>query len=212
MVKYNCAMRKSSTPCHEARSSKKNDCRRCVVMLGLMLVALPGLTSCMKFIYGTTASSTAVAIKHLQIGITAFEMDSAHFPIPKSDWHGPDVSLRTRGPIVPALLGQDATLNPKDVKFIDFPNAVAHKNGLWQDGAEWVISDQWGEPYYIVLDTNGDGKIANPEFGAEQSDAEYAKRCRMLPPPATLPLKVLIYSSGPDRDPKTWEDNVCSWR
>lgn len=191
-------MSASTTASHEARGSKKNDCRRFAIILGLLLVALPGLTSCMKFIYGTTASSTAVAIKHLQIGITAFEMDSAHFPIPKSDWHGPDVSLRTRGPIVPALLGQDRALNPKDVKFIDFPNAVDHKNGLWQDGAEWVLSDRWGEPYYIVLDTNGDGKIANPEFGAEH-------------PPEALPLKVLIYSSGPDRDPKTWKDNVCSW-
>lgn len=168
-------------------------------MLGLMLVTLAGLTSCMKFFHGTMVSPTAVAIKQLKEGITAFEIDSAHFPIPKSDWHGPDVSLRTRGPIVPALLGQDATLNPKDVKFIDFPNAVAHKNGLWQDGAEWVLSDRWGEPYYIVLDTNKDGRIANPEGGSENQ-------------PAMLLAEVLIYSSGPDRDPKTWHDNVCSWR
>lgn len=188
-----------------------NDYRRFAVIIGLLLVALPELTSCNKFFHGNTKSPTAAAIKQLKDGITVFEMDSAHFPIPEPGWHGPDVSLRSRGPIVPALLGQDATLNPKDVKFIDFPNAVAHKNGLWQDGAEWVISDLWGEPYYIALDTNGDGKIANPEFGADQSDAEYAKRCRMLPPPATLPLKVIIYSSGPDRDPKTWKDNVCSW-
>jgi hypothetical protein len=205
-------MRESTTACHEARGSKKNDCRWRAVMLGLLLVTLPGLTSCMKFFHGTTVSPTAVAIKQLKDGITAFEMDSAHFPIPKSDWHGPDVSLRTRGPLVSALLGQDATLNPKDVKFIDFPAAKDRKSGLWQDGAEWVLSDLWGEPYYIALDTNKDGVIGNPEFGADQSDAEYAKQCRMLPPPATLPQKVLIYSSGPDRDPKTWKDNLCSWQ
>ena len=184
---------------HETRNAKRNDCRSFALIIGLLLVALPGLTSCFKVLHITTVSSTASAIKQLKIGITAFEIDSAHFPIPESDWHGPDVSLRTRGPIVPALLGQDAMLNPKDIKFIDFPNAVARKDGLWQDGAEWVLSDRWGEPYYIILDTNGDGKIANPEFGAEHQ-------------PATLPLRVLIYSSGPDRDPKTWKDNVCSWR
>lgn len=205
-------MRKSTTASHEARGSKMNDRRSFAIMLGLLLVALPGLTSCMKFIQGNTKSPTASAIKHLKIGITAFEIDSAHFPIPESDWHGPDVSLRTRGPILPALLGQDPTLNPKDVKFIDFPNAVAHKNGLWQDGSEWVLSDLWGEPYYIQLDTSGDAKLGNPEFGADQSDSDYAKRCQVNPPPATLPLRVLIYSSGPDRDPKTWSDNVCSWR
>ena len=192
-------MSESTTPYHDLHNPTINDCRRFAAIIGLMLVALPGLTSCMKFFHGNTKSPTAAAIKQLKDGITAFEIDSAHFPIPKSDWHGPDVSLRTRGPIVPALLGQDATLNPKDIKFIDFPNAVAHKNGLWQDGAEWVLSDLWGEPYYIVLDTNGDGKIDNPEVGSEHL-------------PAMLPLEIIIYSSGPDRDPKTWKDNVCSWR
>lgn len=176
-----------------------NDCRRLAVIFGLLLVALPGLTSCMKFIQGNTKSPTAAAIKQLKDGIIAFEIDSAHFPIPKPDWQGPDVSLRTRGPIVPALLGQDATLNPKDVKFIDVPNAVAHKNGLWQDGAEWVISDLWGEPYHVVLDTNKDGVIGDPEVKEEHLST-------------ILQQRVLIYSSGPDRDPKTWEDNVCSWR
>lgn len=192
-------MRESTTPHHETRAAKKNDYRRFAIILSLMLVALPGLTSCMKFLHVTTVSPTAAAIKQLKIGITAFEIDSAHFPIPKSDWHGPDVSLRTRGPIVPALLGQDPTLNPKDIKFIDFPNAVAHKNGFWQDGTEWVLSDLWGEPYYVVLDTNKDGVIGDPEVVEEHLSA-------------ILPQRVLIYSSGPDRDPRTWQDNVCSWR
>ena len=191
-------MRESTTPSHETRPVKKNDCRRFAVMLALMLVALAGLTSCMKFFHVTTLSPTAAAIKHLKVGISAFEIDSAHFPIPESDWHDPDVSLRSRGLIVPALLGQDGTLNPKDIKFIDFPNAVAHKNGLWQDGAEWVLSDRWGEPFYIVLDTNGNGVTGNPEVKEEHLSE-------------ILPQRVLIYSSGPDRDPKTWEDNVCSW-
>ncbi len=188
-----------------------NYCRRFAVMIGIILVALPGLTSCMKYFHETTVSSTAAAIKHLKIGITAFEVDYAHFPIPASDWHGPDVSLRTRGLILPALLGQDATLNPRDIKFIDFPNAVDHKSGFWQDGAEWVLSDPWGEPYFIVLDTNKDGTVANPEFGADQSNPDYAAKCKTNPPPATLPLNALVYSSGPDRDPKTWLDNICSW-
>jgi hypothetical protein len=78
-------MRESTTASHEARGSKKNDCRWFVVIFGLLLVALPGLTSCMKLFHGTTVSPTAAAIKQLKEGITAFEMDSAHFPIPKSD-------------------------------------------------------------------------------------------------------------------------------
>ena len=65
--------------------------------------------------------------------------------------------------------------------------------------AEIVYQDRWGEPYYIVLDTNKDGVIGNPEVKDELLSE-------------ILPHRVLIYSSGPDRDPKTWKDNVCSWR
>jgi len=74
-----------------------------------------------------------------------------------------------------------------------------HKNGLWQDGEEWVLSDLWGEPYYIVLDTNEDNMIANPNLGAAKSLSQ-------------IPARIIIYSSGKDRDPKTWHDNICSWR
>ena len=151
-------------------------------------------------------------LKDIKYALLSYELDYRHFPLPAPERHGADVSLRSRGPMLSVLMGEDATLNPSGIKFIDFPAAKNRKDGLWKDGAEKVLSDLWGDPYYIVLDTNKDGLIANPEFGADQSDAEYAKRCRTNPPPATLPLKVLIFSSGPDRDPKTWKDNVCSWR
>jgi len=43
------------------------------------------------------------------------------------------------------------------------------------------------------------GKIANPETKAKHM-------------PTMLPVDIILYSSGPDLDPKTWQDNVCSWR
>ena len=84
--------------------------------------------------------------------------------------------------------------------------------GLWLDGSDWVLTDRWGEPYYIVLDTNRDGTLTNPEFGAAVLDTNYAKRVESEPPPAELKDIVAIYSSGADRDPKTWHDNITSWR
>jgi hypothetical protein len=59
---------------------------------------------------------------------------------------------------------------------------------------------------------NENNVITNPEFGADQSNPDYAKNYQNYPPSATLPATVIIYSSGPDRDPKTWHDNICSWR
>lgn len=154
------------------------------------------------FIRDTSGFKSRVrrSVRDLEMALGLYKADYNCFPPPATSDPNLDLALRSRGPMLQALIDGDAGgLSPRKIKYLDLPMARNHKNGLWQDGAEWVLSDLWGEPYYIVLDTNGDGKIANPEFGAEHQ-------------PATLPVRVLIYSSGPDRDPKTWEDNVCSWR
>ena len=141
-----------------------------------------------------------VVVKDLKNALDAYKLDYNRFPLPATSATNLDLSLRSRGPMLTSLLGEETGgFNPKQFKYIALPVARNRKDGLWQDGAEWVLSDRWGEPYYIVLDTNKDGRIANPEGGSENQ-------------PAMLQAEVLIYSSGPDRDPKTWHDNVCSWR
>lgn len=206
-------MSESTTPYHDPLSLRKNGCLWVLVIVGSIagVIILPwGIQ--IFFHKGHKELQPGTILKDIKYALLSYELDYQHFPLPAPERHGPDVSLRSRGPMLTALIGEDAALNPSGIKFIDFPAAKNRKDGLWKDGAEKVLSDLWGEPYYIVLDTNKDGLIANPEFGADQSDSAYAKRCRANPPPATLPLKVLIFSSGPDRDPKTWKDNVCSWR
>lgn len=207
-------MSESTTPCHDPLSLKKNGCLWVsVIFAAVMALGAPVLQSLIAAFHPTEKKILPQTIlKDIKYAILSYELDYHHFPIPASDRHGPDVSIRSRGFLLTALIGEEAALNPSGIKFIDFPTAKNRKDGLWMDGAERVLSDLWGEPYYIVLDTNKDGLIANPEFGADQSDSAYAKSCQTNPPPATLPLKVLLYSSGPDRDPKTWKDNVCSWR
>lgn len=151
--------------------------------------------------------------KDLQYAIANYKVDHNHFPIPGKTTPTSDFILRTRGAFLQALLGENAAgLNPKEIKYIDLPMAQDRKRGLWQDGDEWVLSDSYGEPFYLVFDTTSDGKIANPEFGADLSDADYAEYCKKHPPPAELKADVLVYSSGKDRDPKTWHDNIRPWR
>ncbi|WP_395747602.1 hypothetical protein [Prosthecobacter sp.] len=200
------------TPYHDPLDLKKNGCLWLLVIAGTIagVIMLPqGLE--IFFGKGHKKLHPQTIFKAIAGAVASYETEYGHFPIPESDWHGPDVSLRTRGPVVPALLGKEGPLNPKSIKFIDFPQATDRKGGQWQDGAEWVISDAWGEPYYITLDTNGDGRIANPECAADRSDPEYRKR-EKFPSPAELPLTIIVYSAGKDRDPKTWHDNPCSWR
>lgn len=139
-------------------------------------------------------------VKDLKLVLELYKLDYNRFPLPATIATDLDVSLRSRGLMLQALCGGEAGgLNSKKIRYMEPPMAKNRKDGLRQDGAEWVLSDLWGEPYYVILDTNGDGKLATPDSDAAQIEPEILG-------------DVLIYSSGPDRDPKTWEDNVCSWR
>lgn len=66
-------------------------------------------------------------IKDIQYAILSYELDYHHFPIPASGRYGPDVSTRSRGPMLSALMGEDAALNPSGIKFIDFTSAKTAK-------------------------------------------------------------------------------------
>jgi hypothetical protein len=192
-------MSNSTTRYHDPLNLKKNGCVRNLVILGIIAggLMLWGIQYITKNAHKLPLPQ--IVIKDIRMALSSYELDYGHYPIPEADWHGPDVSIRSRGPMLTALNGSNATLNPKTIKFTNFPAAKDRKFGLWQDGGEWVLSDPWGEPYYITLDTNKDGKVANPEPRGENIPAMFA-------------TAIILYSSGPDRDPKTWEDNVCSWR
>lgn len=200
---------------HDPLNLKKNGYLWVLVIVGTIggIVMLPQVIMSL-FGKGHKKVQVGTILKDIRVAITAYEIDSAHYPIPESEWHGPDVTHRTRGLMVSALLGsaEGKVLNPKEIKFIDFPAAKDRKDGLWKDGEEWVLSDRWGEPYYVILDTDKDDQVPNPEYGAQYSDPKRAEFNQKFPPPKLLPLPVALYSSGPDRDPKTWDDNVCSWR
>lgn len=138
-------------------------------------------------------------MKDLTIATGNFRTEYNRFPLPAPIDETKDMFLRSKGAMFAALLGQDDKLNPRKIKFADLPLAKDQKNGLLEENKEWVLVDRWGEMYYLGLDTNGDNRIDNPEPEGPKA-------------PAFLNTSMMVYSSGPDRDPKTWEDNVCSWR
>jgi len=148
----------------------------------------------------------------LKVSIPSYKVDYDRYPILGEIPTNRDLALRSRGPMLQVLNGKNiGGLNPKEIKFTDLPMAKDRTSGLWQDGEEWVLCDQWGEPFYIVLDTNGDGKIANPMLEAfpPGSNGSYGGQTRL---PIELPASAIVYSSGPDRNPKTWKDNRYSWQ
>jgi hypothetical protein len=173
-------------------------------LLALFAAAIAVLIARFFWVPGLAArelrpTQAVYVISELRMAILSYQVDYNHFPIPESASRSTDAAIRSSGPLLPALVGKEATaLNPRFIKFYDGPFDSDSEYGLWHDGNEWVLRDRWGEAYYLMLDTNDDNKIANPDPAAAQTAPEISE-------------SVLIYSAGPDRDPKTWQDNVCSW-
>lgn len=209
----------SDEPPSTSIKARRSGCQRLVLIVGgLIALAVVAIISFAVY-YSFHIESEKFhrrnrpLMKDLRIALMSYKSDYKRLPLPATSAPDLDLSLRSRGPMLPALLGEEAGgLNPKKIKFIDLPTAKNSKFGLLKDGEEWVLNDTWGEPYFLVLDTNSDGKVANPEYGADQSDPGYAKLYKNRAVPPELPVETLIYSSGPDRDPRTWKDNVCSWQ
>ena len=165
-------------------------------------------------------------IKDLRISIGAYQAEYNRYPINSSllsgSSGGQDIQqLLTdeNSGIVTALTAISAgssggagagtnNLNPKDIKFIDLPIAKNGKFGLANPTPPYKLVDLWGMPYVVLLDTNGDKQVNNPDLN--NSDPTIAQNT-VSPPPKMLPTEVAIYSWGQDRIPMT-KDDVVSWR
>ncbi|WP_395737492.1 type II secretion system protein [Prosthecobacter sp.] len=99
-------------------------------------------------------------------------------------------------------------LNPKDIKFIDLPIAKNGMFGLVNAQPPYKLVDLWGTVYYVLLDTNGDKQVANPDLN--NSDPRISSNA-ISPPPKMLPVEIAVYSWGQDKQQQT-EDDVVSWR
>ncbi|TDU72764.1 hypothetical protein EI77_01229 [Prosthecobacter fusiformis] len=149
--------------------------------------------------YGTEGySKTRSALMKIGNAIGSYQSEYKKFPLP-DPYPKKDVSLRTEGAWMAALVGTDITLNPKGFKFLEMPAAENGKSGVYQDKDEWVVTDLWGEKYYVVLDVDLDRIISNPEPLPNDAGDE-------------VNYSIMIYSSGADRNPDTWGDNIGNWR
>jgi len=169
-----------------------------------------------------------VVLKDLRSAITSYQVDYNRWPVNPSllsaASSGQDVqALPTdeNSGIVGALTtltssssgaagggGGSVNLNPKGIKFIDLPIAKNGKFGLVNAQPPYKLVDLWGTVYYVLLDTNGDLQVANPDL--TNSDPKISANA-ISPPPKMLPLEVAIYSWGQDLKSQT-PDDVVSWR
>ncbi|HAL71025.1 MAG TPA: hypothetical protein DCP71_04550 [Verrucomicrobiales bacterium] len=136
--------------------------------------------------------------------VELFRREYDRFPV-LGDSNAQDSELRSDGAFVAALLGRSETLNPKKQPFYKPSLAKNSMNGLQDlsggasdDPADLSVLDAFGERYYVLLDLDGDGRLLDPQSRGTDN-------------PIYLKTSTAIYSSGPDRDPTTWRDNITSW-
>lgn len=146
-------------------------------------------------------------MRMLRVNLGHFRTEYNHWPDEPSLAQSESIPVRVRGNFLQALLGTTRD-NPRGIIFAEFRTASPGISGLADEGEATALHDAWGTCYYLMADTNGDSHIPNPEhFPDAIIDPKLQRRS-----PAALPASSLLFSAGPDRDPKTWADNITSWR
>lgn len=185
-----------------------------VITIIAILASLAG-AQIIKVIDDGNRVKVVALMMELKTGINAYQLDYTRFPIDSSSasGNGEDVAeLLTDGsnPLVDALMGiPPATkggtdLNPKRTPFSTFPTAKNDRHGLVGTTRPYKLNDMWGQPYRILLDTNGDNQVKNPD--TTNADPKISQNQA-----AHLATKVAVYSSGKDKTPHT-ADDIVSWR
>lgn len=180
----------------------------------LVVITIIGILASIAFPVTTAVMEKArrvkalAVIKDLQVGIKGYLTEYNHYPSETTD---NDEKVETSsGSLIPVLLGSEseATLNGRGIKFVDLPIGRNGKGGLVGESADnYQLLDEWGEPYTVIMDTNSDEKVENPDV--ENQDSKISSQAS-----PELPVGVAIYSLGPNGPKKKSLDgkSVTSWR
>ncbi len=167
-------------------------------------------------------------INDLRIAISSYQVDYNRYPVNPSQLAGSsggadiqEMLTDENSGIITALMGSSTSssggggaasgttnLNPRNIKFIDLRVAKNGVFGLVNAQPPYKLVDLWAQPYRVLLDTNGDKQVANPDIG--NSDPKISQN-QISPVPPMLPTEIAVYSFGKDRKKQT-KDDVVSWR
>ncbi len=154
-------------------------------------------------------------VMELKNGIDLYHTEYNRFPLDSSSTgaNGEDVGeLLTDGsnPLVDAIMGIPPAssgtpdLNPKRMPFAQFPPAHNERHGLVGAARPYKLNDMYGQPYHILLDTNGDNQVKNPDVLNTDPKISQGQAAHLV-------AKIAVYSCGRDQVPCT-ADDVTSWR
>jgi len=184
-----------------------------VVVTIIAILASLVATQVTKAIDHANHTKTLTLAMNLKDGINAYLLDYNRFPLDESPGNGdqdaPEVRTDGSNSLVEALTGVppmtgNRDLSPKRIQYAEFPQAKSDRHGLVGSVRPFKLTDMWGQPFRILLDTNGDNQVKNPDLA--NSDARIAQNQA-----EHLAMKIAVYSSGKDKIPQT-ADDITTWR
>jgi len=172
------------------------------VLSGLSTVAVQGLARSAK-----KNESKSIATAFMS-ALDRYHAEYGSFPPPiektSDDWDADTILLSTDTNVMPLLLaellGEDADVNHKEIRFLDLDDAKAGKSGIVRDssGVAEALTDAYGEAFNIVFnsDYEPDG-IAIPSGYRDEGNL--------------VKTRAMIYNAGRDATAGNTDD-VCSWQ
>lgn len=110
--------------------------------------------------------------------------------------------------LIAILMGESSgqnSLNPRGIVFLNANTAKNNRGGIIDSGgAQISLVDQWGNPYYVVMDGNYDNKVANPDIQSQDQTISQGA-------PPQLRTRAAVFCLGPDGQQNT-KDDIVSWR
>jgi len=193
-----------------------------IVIIGILASLV--MSQATKMMEDARRLQVQTVIKDLRIAIDSYQVDYNRYPVDSSMLSGSDgedapefetdentglvSALMSTGGSAGGATGGGVNLNPRDIKYIDLPLAKNGMFGLVGAAPPYKLVDLWGQTYRVLLDTNGDKQVMNPDLN--NSDPKIAQNPNG-PPPEKLPTEVAIYSIGQDKTAST-KDDIVSWR
>jgi hypothetical protein len=180
------------------RSSSRCAKRGCILLLCIIAVlAVAGYLDLYFRMRSGVNSNTWSTCYSILNALEQYEMDYDSYPVPSSVSKDTDLLSDSHSGIIAALKGMNVAVNPRKKDYLgDLKEArlVDGKpvGGLWRGKGNSIgIYDPWGRPYFIRLDTDGDGHVEDPSR-----------------PGSRLKTFALIWSAGKDGDASSWSDNI----
>jgi len=176
-----------------------------LVVIGIIAIlaslAFPVTQSVLQRAYKLKAQAT---VKDIQVAINNYITEYNRLPMQGTA----ETPVQTdQGELIGVLLGDISgpnSLNPRAIQFLNVNMAKNGVGGLVDNGGTVSLIDNWGNPYYVLMDGNYDNKVANPDVQNQDQTVSGGA-------PPELRTRVAVYSLGPDKQQAT-KDDIVSWR